>query len=705
MREMTADHVLRPPPGRALARRVERSLRLAGTTARLLAPLLDLAIRIWVAQIFWVSGLLKVMSWETALQLSAQEYPVSWLDPVTAAYTGAAIELICPLLLVLGLATRFAAVPLLALALVIQLQYQALPEHLYWALIFGWYLVMGAGALSLDHLLVRGLGASAIPLASSCSKLFAGLTRMLGPVYLLLVRGALAYALVLATMASGEHPFLGVAAPVLLVLGLSTRITALLGLVAVATLAPTPAALPVPYPALLLALLILHGPGAIAVDRLVVRALRQWLARSQQAFQAAAGGLPRVVIVGAGFGGVAAARALADAPCQVILVDRRNFQLFQPLLYQVATAVLSPADIATPIRELFRDQPNVRVLLGEVEGVDSERRELLMAGERLAYDYLVLATGARHSYFGRDDWARWAPGLKQVEDATGLRRRLLLAFERAEQTEDPEEQRRLLTFVVIGGGPTGVELVGAMAELARHGMTGEFRRADPSQARVLLVEAGPRVLATFPESLSTETNRALAELGVEVRTGKPVEVVDAEGVVIAGERVEARTVFWAAGVMASPAARWLGHEGDRAGRLKVGPDLSVSGLPQVFAIGDTALAEAWNGKPVPGLAPAAKQGGSYVARVIRARLEGQPPPPPFSYQHQGSLATIGRRYAVADLGWLRLSGPLAWWFWGIVHIAFLAGVRNRLSVAVEWFWAYLTFRRGTRLITGADTSG
>jgi NADH dehydrogenase/putative oxidoreductase len=701
MHDYSIATVLQPPTGQALARRVSRWLRAGGASARLLWPFLDLALRIWVGHIFWVSGLLKVTSWDTALQLAAQEYPVSWLDPVTAAWTGAGIELICPVLLMAGLATRFAALPLLALALVIQFEYQALPEHLYWAVIFGWYLVMGAGALSLDRFLVRGLGASAVPLAQGFVRLFDAVTRYLGPVALLAVRAALVLGVFAASPELGVHSGAWIALLVLLGLGLATRATALVLLLALGSLTLSSALIP-PYPALLAALLLLQGPGALAADRLIWEALRRWLARTAAARRAGCGKLPRVVIVGAGFGGVTAARALRDVACEVVLVDRRNFHLFQPLLYQVATAVLSPADIATPIRELFRDQPNARVLLGEVSGIDSARREVLLGEQRLAYDTLILATGARHSYFGRDEWARWAPGLKQVEDATDLRRRLLLAFERAEQCEDPLERQGQLTFVVIGGGPTGVELAGAMAELARHGMSGDFRRADPASARVLLVEAGPRLLAAFPEALSSETARALTELGVQVRVGQRVEQVDADGVVVDGERIAARTVIWAAGVMASPAARWLGRQADRAGRLIVGPDLEVPGLPGVFAIGDTAYAEAWDGKPVPGLAPAAKQGGQYVAKVVRARLEERPPPPPFRYHHQGSLATIGRRSAVADLGRLRLTGPLAWWFWGAIHVAFLAGVRNRLTVAVQWFWAYLTFRRGTRLITGSD---
>jgi len=410
--------------------------------------------------------------------------------------------------------------------------------------------------------------------------------------------------------------------------------------------------------------------------------------------------LPHIVIVGAGFAGIKAARGLRRAACRITVIDKRNYHLFQPLPYRVATATLSPADIATPIRGMFQQQPNVRVLLGEVTGADTAARQVLLEHDRIDYDYLVLATGARHSYFGHDDWEPYAPGLKRVDDATDIRRRLLLAFEQAENTDDPDERQALLTFVIVGGGPTGVELAGAIAELARHGMTGEFRNIDPATARVLLVQSAPRLLPPFPEKLSAVAEKSLRALDVEVMANSRVEHVDADGVAISGQRIGARTTFWAAGVAASPAAQWLGSESDRSGRLKVGPDLSVSGLPNVFAAGDTALSEAWNGKPAPGLAPAAKQQGSYVAKVIQAKLEDRKPPAPFRYSHVGNLATIGRKSAVVDFGFIRFSGAFAWWLWGLAHIFFLVEVRKRMAVALEWFWAYLTFKRGTRLITG-----
>jgi NADH dehydrogenase len=410
--------------------------------------------------------------------------------------------------------------------------------------------------------------------------------------------------------------------------------------------------------------------------------------------------LPRVVIVGAGFGGLAAATALKDAAAQVVIIDRRNYHLFQPLLYQVATAALSPADIAQPIRSILRRQRNATVLLGRVTDIDTAAHEVLLSERRIAYDYLIVATGARHAYFGHDDWEPVAPGLKKIEDATDIRKRILVAFEKAESSNDPDERTALLAFVVVGGGPTGVEIAGAIAELAKQALAADFRNVDSLDARVTLIEAGPRILPAFPESLSNVAHRALERLGVEVRLGAPVTACDADGVVVMGERIGARTILWAAGVAASPAARWLGAEKDHAGRVKVQADLSLPGHPEVFVIGDTALATDAAGNPLPGIAPAAKQAGQYVAQVIRARIAGRKAPPPFRYRHLGNLATIGRKAAIADFGRIRLSGRVAWLLWGLVHIYFLIGFRNRLVVSLNWLWAYLTFERGSRLITG-----
>ncbi len=412
--------------------------------------------------------------------------------------------------------------------------------------------------------------------------------------------------------------------------------------------------------------------------------------------------LPHIVIVGAGFGGLTCVQGLCRARARVTIVDERNFHLFQPLLYQVATAALSPADIAMPIRTILWRHRNIRVVMGRVQAIDRAARMVHLAQDEhpLRYDYLVVATGARHAYFGNDAWEPFAPGLKTVEDALAIRHRVLVAFEKAEVADDPDERRRLLTFVVVGGGPTGVEMAGAIADLARLQLAREFRGFDAKGARVVLVEAGPVVLPHFPRSLSEKARRSLEHLGVEVLTRTKVERCDADGIIASGQRLEARTLVWAAGVAASGAAAWLHAEADRAGRVRVAPDLSLPGDPNVFVIGDTALVLGHDGKPVPGIAPAAKQEGAYVARLLERRLRGAPPPPPFRYRHDGDLATIGHKSAVVDFGRIKLSGLPAWLLWGGAHIFFLIGFRNRVIVLLGWLWTYLTGERGARLITG-----
>jgi len=411
---------------------------------------------------------------------------------------------------------------------------------------------------------------------------------------------------------------------------------------------------------------------------------------------------PRIVIVGAGFGGLFAARSLARADADITLVDRHNYHLFQPLLYQVATAGLPPSDIAWPIRSILRSQRNTSVLLGEVTGVDVGGHRVQLRDQALPFDYLILATGSTHSYFGHEEWASIAPGLKSIDDATQIRRRILRAFEAAEMENDPARRERWLRFVIVGGGPTGVELAGTIAELAHHTLAKDFRRIDPRAAKVTLIEAGARVLAAFKEPQSAYAQRALERLGVEVRTGTTVTGADAFGVTLGGaERVESATVLWAAGVASSPAGRWLGARVDRAGRVLVQPDLSIPGDPSIFVIGDAALVET-GGRRVPGVAPAAKQQGRYVARVIAARLRGGPAPPPFVYRDAGNLATIGRQSAVIEFPFLTLRGFLAWWIWGFAHIYFLLGVPSPLVISLRWLWEYLTYGRGARLITGAE---
>jgi NADH dehydrogenase len=409
---------------------------------------------------------------------------------------------------------------------------------------------------------------------------------------------------------------------------------------------------------------------------------------------------PRVVIVGAGFGGLAAAKRLAKKSVDVTIIDQRNYHLFQPLLYQVATAALSPADVAWPIRGIFAKNPNVRVALGKVKGVDLDQKVVRSDRIDLPYDYLILATGAYHSYFGHDEWAMNAPGLKRIIDATEIRKRILLAFELAEVGMSEAEQRRQLTFVVIGGGPTGVEMAGAIAELARYTLAREFRNIDPSSARVILVEAADRLLRAFPADLSAYAERALEGLGVEVLLNKTVEVRGEEGAFIGDMLIPCATMIWAAGVKVPHLKDWLPVETDRTGRVPVQPDLSVKGHPEVFVIGDSAAVSWKDGLTVPGIAPAAKQEGRYAADIIGAAACGEQKPGPFRYRHQGNLATIGRNAAIVDFGRVKLTGRIAWWVWGFAHIYFLIGVRAPMIVAAQWFWAYLTFGRGARLITG-----
>jgi NADH:ubiquinone reductase (H+-translocating) len=407
---------------------------------------------------------------------------------------------------------------------------------------------------------------------------------------------------------------------------------------------------------------------------------------------------PQVIIVGAGFGGLEAAKALRRAPVDITVLDGHNHHCFQPLLYQVATAALSPAEVAWPIRHILRRQRNATVLMAEVTGVDVAAKRVLTASGALAFDYLILATGATHSYFGHDEWAPVAPGLKRIEDALYIRHELLIAFEQAEVAKDAAERRRLLTFVIVGGGPTGVEMAGAIAEIARHTLVKDFRRIDPSTARIILLEAGPRILPAMPENLSDYASQALTRMGVEVMTSTRVTKCDAGGVDLEQGRIDSRTLVWAAGVVASPAALWLNAAHDRAGRVTVEKDLSVTGHPEIFVVGDTAAVQDEKGRPVPGIAPAAKQMGRYAGHLIAARIAGTLMPP-FRYRHMGDLATIGRRAAVVSFHGFKLKGFIAWLFWGVAHIYFLIGLKNRFIVAFTWFWDFITFNRGARLIT------
>ena len=675
-----------------LRSRLATVLDLSGAARRAAAPVVDLLVRLALAKAFFAPGMFP--------GIGAADFPTAW--PMII------VQVIGPVLMAVGLLVRPVALLMLVLTLRAQFSGAAQEEHLFWAALFGWYVVHGPASLSLDRLLSNGMKHSPLPLATLAIAAGDWVNRAIGPLYVLAIRLWLAAALaapvpshtmlpMLPAMQDGMLPsWLRIIGAVLLALGLGTPVVAAVLFVAGSVTTMAGSSHGTIYEPLLLALLGVSGAGRYSLDHLI----GCWTRRAVRLHP----DMPHVVIVGAGFGGMACAAGLRHEPVRVTLIDRENYHLFQPLLYQVATAALSPADITTPVRAAFRDNARMRVLRGTVTAVDAAARRVIADGRAIAYDTLVLATGATHGYFGHEEWAVYAPGLKSVPDATSIRSRILDAFEKAESTEDAALQRKLLTFLICGAGPTGVEMAGAIAELAHNGMAKDFRNFDPASARILLVQAGPRVLPQFDERLSAFARISLEALGVEVHTDSRVELIDGDGVVVNGKRIAAGTVLWAAGVVASPASAWLGAEADRAGRIKVGPDLSVPGLPDIFAIGDTALSFAWNDQPVPGLAPAAKQGGAYVASVLRARLRRRKPPPPFRYRHQGSLATIGRKSAVADFGWVKVTGAMAWWLWGAVHVFFLVGVRNRLSVMFGWIWSYFTFDVGVRLITqtGAD---
>ena len=414
--------------------------------------------------------------------------------------------------------------------------------------------------------------------------------------------------------------------------------------------------------------------------------------------------LHHVVIVGAGFGGIQVAHHLKGSNTRITLIDQHNYHLFQPLLYQVATALLAPSEIAWPIRHLLRKRSEVTTLLAKVIDINkAEKKVILENNEVIKYDTLVLATGARHAYFGNDDWAQHAPGLKVLDDATNIRQKILIAFEKAERETDPEIRKTLLCFVVVGAGPTGVELAGTIAELAQHTLSGEFRNINTQDTRVVLIEASDRVLPSFADSLSHYAKTALEKLGVEIQLGHPVSQCNEDGVTFANKNLSSKTILWAAGVQASPAATWLNTPADDVNRVIVEINLSIPKHPEIFVIGDTAAIQNQNGKQIPGIAPAAKQQGKYVAKVIKSRLRGKPYTKPFQYRHYGDLATIGKKAAVFDIGWMKARGQIAWWLWGIAHIYFLIGVRNRIVVATHWLWIYFKGDRGARLITQIDT--
>jgi putative oxidoreductase len=702
--------------------RVTRSVPIlwASLVGGIAWPYIELAIRLWIAKLFFGFGVLQLMHWELALELARQENPIPFLAPTLAAYLSTAIYFISATLLAIGLLSRYAAVPVLILAFITQLRYTPFDTQLFWIALAGWYVINGAGPISVDNLLRRGLSDSAIPLVANMIA-FSKRLRVHGtPFYISLLRIWLGAALVIAAYANSHvadltglerwlpldvamrfPPAAAWLGGLLVIGGLATRYVATLLLLSLFGYSIVdPRLTDSIYLLMLLAIFGVYGGGFVSIDQALIYFRDRFFPETKTPAPGELQGVPRVLIVGAGFGGLRCAQALRDAPVAVTLIDRTNYHLFQPLLYQVATAALSPGDIASPAREIFRNSPSTRLLLGVVTGVDARRQTVSMQNREMPYDYLVLATGATHSYFGKDEWAPFAPGLKRIEDALEIRRRILTAFERAEAAPDDRERQGLLTFLVVGGGPTGVELAGAIAELALFGLEKDFRSFDPAQARVILVQAAPRLLPSFPERLAHIAQRSLERLGVDIRLSSRVDHIDETGVAIDGMRIEASTVLWAAGVAASPAAIWLNVSADKAGRLIVGEDLRVPGLQNVFAIGDTAANKGWAGELVPGLAPAAKQQGTYVAKQIRALVEARKPLPAFRYRHLGSLATIGRKAAVADFGVFKMSGAPAWWLWGIVHVGFMLGVRNRVATLINWFWAYLRFGGSIRLITG-----
>lgn len=689
-------------------------------------PITDAVIRFFIGMWFLRSGLVKFADWETALFLAANEYPVSWMSPQTAALTGVAIELVGPILLIAGFMTRPAALAMAALTIVSQAVYVPTTTNLIVSAMLLWYVVAGPAALSIDRIIAPGLKASALPLArpaviaSEWSRMHAA------PILMALIRVWLGFTLLVyagvieppvaiqtwlpTTIFSGFPDWLALVTAAFFFTGFGAVIVsyALFFLIAAFMIADAHPNVTL-FPFLFLALYEARGAGVLSVDR----AILHWMERNilfDRDYADIPDHWPHVVVVGAGFGGLAAVSRLKRLPVRITLIDQRNYHLFQPLLYQIATATLNPADIATPIRSLFRPDGNVRVLKGEVRAVDPARKVLAYGGEgdearELAFDKLILATGARHSYFGRDEWGAFAPGLKTIEDGVAVRGTILDAFEKAEASGDPAQIERLLTFVIVGAGPTGVELAGAIAELAKLNTEREFRTVDPASARVILVQSGARILPAFPEDLAARAHASLEALGVEIRTGARVTDIAPTHVCIGDEvTIPTETVLWAAGVAASPAARWLGAESDRSGRVSVNERMQVLGpdgaLDDIFAIGDTASSTAWDGRPVPGLAPAAKQAGHYVSRVIEAELLAKPCPGPFVYKHRGSLATIGRGSAIADFGRVRLSGAGAWWLWGLIHIGFLTGTRGRISVIINWIWNFFARHSGVRLITG-----
>ncbi len=685
-------------------------------------PVTDFVTRFFIGLWFLRSGLVKAADWDTALYLATNEYPVSWMDPVTAATTGLAIEIIGPILLILGFFTRPAAFAMAALTIVAQAVYVPTTTNLIVIAMLVWYVFHGPAGLSIDRVLSEGVKASAIPLSGPVIRMWEWLREHIAPLVMALIRIWMGVTLLVyagwiepsvavqtwlpVTIFSGFPEWAAIISAAFFFTGFGAVVVSygLFFLIAAFMISGAHPNVTF-FPFLFLAVYEARGAGVFSMDR----AILAWMEKNilyDREYSEIPDRWPHVVVVGAGFGGLAAVAKLKRLPVRITLIDKRNYHLFQPLLYQIATATLNPSDIAAPIRSLFRADGNVRVLKGEVHGIDADTKTVTYGdGATLNFDKLVIATGATHSYFGHDEWGPYAPGLKTVEDGVAVRGSILNAFEQAEASDDPERINRLLTFVIVGAGPTGVELAGAIAELACVSVEREFRTIDPASARVILVQSGSRILPAFPEELSVKAMESLEALGVEIRTGGRVTEIAETHVRIGDDTiVETETVLWAAGVAASPAAKWLGAATDRSGRVQVNGKMRVLGadgepIPSIFAIGDTAGSKGWDGELVPGLAPAAKQAGAYVSTVVEAELLKKECPDDFVYKHQGSLATIGRKSAVADFGSFKLSGTLAWWLWGVVHVGFLTGARNRVTVVINWTWNFFAQHAGVRLIT------
>lgn len=680
---------------------------------RIYHPFIELGIRLSVAQSFLHYGMMEAINWHDVSHFIRNAASISLFELQHPSALGIGVKLACPIFFAFGLFTRIAALQMAIILIAVHTDYHDHDTTLLLLEILAGYVAFGARAISIDFLIAPGLADSAVPVLSTLIKATQTFTDYVGPVFQLVLRFWLGWTLLglpglpeFFPSETARHflPFwMAVSGGLMIALGLGTSIAnkaLVVFLIGMQMMVGEPSGF---WLILLIAQVGMLGAGRWSFDDYISAGVVNWMKPSHGI--GATTDWPRVVIVGAGFGGLSCAAKLRHLPVRLTIVDRHNHHLFQPLLYQVATAGLSPADIASPIRSQFRDDPNVRVVMRTVTGIDVERKKVLTGGATLPYDMLVLATGAQHGYFGRDEWSRFAPGLKTVNNATTIRAKLLSAFENAENELDEAERNAWLTFVIVGGGPTGVELAGAIAELAQFGLQHEYRAIDPALANIYLVQSGPRLLPTFQAHLSDRAHRALEKFGITVKVGSRVEDIDDKGVTIDGKRLPAKTVLWAAGVVASPVSLWLGIQPGAAVRTIVDQHLRVPNHPDIFVIGDAAASlSGRDGTLTPGLAPAAQQGGRYVARMIRARLERRREPAPFAYRHRGSLATIGRKAAVADFGWASFWGAPAWWLWGIVHVSFLANMRNRVSVIVAWIWAYLTLRGGTRLITEQTSS-